>query len=89
MTVEGVLPDDYYESPYLPSPFEARGYLAIPLYPVEAHYIIVNSVGKHLSTIDKLALRRLADSNDPDVQIDLKTVRQEVTEELGEINDWL
>jgi len=79
---------EYYEQPYLPSAGEARCFSAIPLLPVEALTILVDNAGKPMSTIDRLALQRIAESDDSDVPLDLKAIRNRVAAELDTDNDW-
>lgn len=84
---ETVPPSSYYEKPYLPSAADRGVYSSIPLLPVEAHTIIVDSAGKRLSTVDRLTLQRIAEEDD-DVPIDFLTVRRRVMAELGTDDDW-
>lgn len=80
-------PASYYENPYLPTVGDRDEYQTIPLLPVEAHTIIVDSAGKHLSTVDRLTLERIADEDD-DVPIDFLMVRRRVMAELCTDDDW-
>ncbi|MBI5358197.1 hypothetical protein HZB69_01035 [Candidatus Amesbacteria bacterium] len=92
MTIEakksGIPPGEYYENPYFPSTNEARDYSAIPLLPVEAHSILVDSAGKSMSDLDRLTLRRIAESDESDAPLDLKAIRSQVAVELGVDNEW-
>lgn len=92
MTIEvestGIPPSEYYERPYVPSANEARDYSAIPLLPVEAHTILVDNAGKPMSTLDRLTLQRIAESDENDSPIDLKTIRRQLASELDVDDDW-
>ncbi len=79
---------EYYENPYLPSANEAGGFSEIPLLPVEALSILVNNAGKPMAIIDKLALQKIADSDDSDVPLDLKAIRNRIAAELDTDDDW-
>lgn len=80
-------PASYYENPYLPTAGDRDEYQTIPLLPVEALTIIVDSAGKHLSSVDRLTLQRIANEND-DVPIDFLAVRRRVMAELDTDDDW-
>lgn len=91
MSVEKIIhipTGEFYEKPYLPSATEAREFSAIPLFPIEALTILIDNAGKSISTIDKLALQRIAESDDSDVPLDLKVIRSRVAEELDTDDDW-
>lgn len=81
-------PSEYYERPYVPSPDEAKGYLFIPLLPVEAHSILVDRAGTVMSELDALALQRISDSEEEDIALDYKKIRRKIAEELGVEDDW-
>lgn len=84
----GIPTSEYYEAPYIPSAYEAANYLAIPLLPVEAHFILVNNAGKLIQKIDRLALQRISESDEPDFTLDFKAVRKQVAKELDMDDDW-
>ncbi len=62
----GIPTGEYYDNPYLPLADEAQDYSAIPLFPVEAHFILdlVRNAGKPTSALDRLTLQRIADSDE-------------------------
>jgi len=80
-------PASYYENPYLPTVGDRDEYQTIPLLPVEAHSILVDAAGKRITTIDRLALQRIAESDD-DESIDFQAVRQQIMAELDTDDDW-
>ncbi len=80
-------PASYYENPYPPSAGDRGEYPAIPLLPVEAHSILVDAVGKPITSIDRLTLQRIAESDD-DGPIDFQTVRRQIMAELDTDDDW-
>lgn len=88
-TAKHIVPtNEYYESPYIPSTVEASDYSTIPLLPVEAHSILVGNTGKRIPTVDKLALQRISELDESDIQVDYKKVRKQVARELGLDDDW-
>lgn len=80
-------PAEYYEQPYLPGALELDDYATLPLLPVEAHTILVNSVGTTMSTTDRIALERIAHS-DSDEPVDLLAIRKRVMDEFDTDDDW-
>lgn len=81
-------PSEFYEELYIPSASEAANYSRIPLLPVEAHTILVNSVCRPIHKIDRIALQRISESDEPDFTLDFKTVRRQVAKELDTDDDW-
>lgn len=75
---------DYYENPYIPTDEERRDWKTLPLRPVEAHYLLVNNVGK-LSPSDALALRAIADGDYlPDQEVDFLAIQRELSPHEGD-----
>ena len=82
-----VPPASYYENPYPPTTGDRDEYQTIPLLPVEAHSILVAAIGKPISTVDRLALQRIADE-DGDEPIDFQSVRRQIMSEFDTDDDW-
>ena len=80
-------PASYYENPYPPTAGDRNEYPTIPLLPVEAHSILVDAVDKPITTIDRLTLQRIAESDD-DEPIDFQAVRRQIMAELDTDDDW-
>ncbi len=81
-------PAEFYEDPYLPGALEMQDYLSVPLSPVEAHTILVRMAGGPMSTVDRIALQRIADEDDGDFQQDFLAIRKQVAAELDTDDDW-
>lgn len=60
------IPENYYDSPWLPNLQEREEWPSLPLTPSEAHYIFVNRIadGFPTSSIDKLALNEIINGED-------------------------
>lgn len=80
-------PTSYYERPYLPGPGDRVEFHTIPLLPVEAHTILIDNAGKPLSTLDRLTLLRISESEE-DEPIDFQAERRRVAAELDTDEDW-
>ncbi len=76
--------NEFYEEPYIPSGTELSEYDSIPLRAVEAHSILVKNTNRGtLSTVDRIALQRIADQDGGDDTMDFMKVRAEVSKEMG------
>lgn len=61
--------NDYYERPYIPNSIDRNEWKTLPLRPIEAHSLLVNS--DNLSERDKRALREIVEGDyHPDQEVD-------------------
>lgn len=80
-------PASFYDRPYLLGAAECDGYGTVPLLAVEAHTILVDSVGRPMSTVDRLTLERISEA-DSDETIDFLDTRRQVMAEFDTDDDW-
>jgi len=73
---------DFYKDSYPLSESELGDFFSVPLSPAEALRILVNHQRK-LGELDRLALKEIAGSDEPDFTPDFKKIRERIARELG------